>query len=68
MWHKVNSPADVPEERDVRLAVIDAGGIAHALVFPCRRVGHSWIDVKLHRPVEVDPTHWQDWHEDDHRK
>jgi hypothetical protein len=65
MWCKLNSPADVPEGREVRLAVIDAGGTAHALVFPCRRVGHSWIDAKFNRRVEVEPTHWEDRGEDE---
>jgi hypothetical protein len=63
MWHLINSIADIPDDRDVRLAVIDASGKVHALVFPCRRVGHSWVDTKLQRPVEVDPTHWQQWTE-----
>jgi hypothetical protein len=63
MWHLVNSIGDVPDDRDVRLAVIDASGKEHALVFPCRRVGNSWIDTKLQRPVEVRPTHWREWTE-----
>jgi hypothetical protein len=67
MWHEVNTPDDVPNNRDVRLAVIDAKGMVHALVFPCRRVGNSWIDAKLRRPVEVYPTHWQDWAQDKSR-
>jgi len=61
MWHAVNTPSDVPVDRDVRLAVIDAKGTVHALVFPCRRADHSWIDAKSRRPVEVYPTHWQEW-------
>jgi hypothetical protein len=61
MWHQVTSPNDVPNDRDVRLAVIDARGKVHTLVFPCRRVGDSWIDTKLQRKVEVHPTHWQVW-------
>ena len=61
MWHEVNTPDDVPNNRDVRLAVIDGKGTVHALVFPCRRVGNSWVDAKLKRQVEVYPTHWQEW-------
>ena len=57
MWHEVNSLEDVPNNQDVRLAVIDAKGTVHALVFPCRRDGKGWIDSKLSRPVEV----WQEW-------
>jgi hypothetical protein len=64
MWHQVNAPEDMPADCDVRLAVIDVRGTVHALVFPCRRDGKSWIDAKLGRPVEVYPTHWQEWAED----
>jgi hypothetical protein len=61
MWHYVKSAADVPTDRDVRLAVIDAKGSVHALVFPCHRIGDSWVDANSHRSVEVYPTHWQEW-------
>jgi hypothetical protein len=60
MWYFVRSPSDIPADRDVRLAVIEAG-VVHALVFPCRLAGNSWIDARTGRPVEVYPTHWQDW-------
>jgi hypothetical protein len=61
MWNYVNSAAEVPTDRDLRLAVIDANGTVHALVFPCRRVEDSWVDARLGRTVEVYPTHWQEW-------
>jgi hypothetical protein len=61
MWNQINSPYDVPADRDVRLAVINGGGTVHSLVFPCRRVGNSWVDAKSRRSVEVYPTHWQEW-------
>jgi hypothetical protein len=61
MWHRVRSSSDVPQDIDLRLAVIDGSGTVHALVFPCRRVGDSWVDTKLQRPVEVYPTHWEEW-------
>jgi hypothetical protein len=61
VWYQDNSLADVSTDRDVRLAVIDANGTAHALVFPCRRIGNSWVDAKSRRSVEVYPTHWQEW-------
>jgi len=64
MWNQVNSPFDVPEDRDVRLAVIDDKGAVHFLVFPCHRVGNAWIDSKLRRSVDIFPTHWQEWTED----
>ena len=68
MWHNVSAPEDVPSDRDVRLAVIDSNGTVHRLVFPCRRVGNSWIDAKFGRRVELDPTHWQEWTEDESHK
>jgi hypothetical protein len=53
MWHEVIAPEDIPADRDVRLAVIDARGTVHALVFPCRRDGTGWIDTKLRRSVNA---------------
>ena len=64
MWHRVNSLTDVPNDRDLRLAVIDGTGVVHALVFPCRRAGNSWVDANLRRPIDVYPTHWQEWAEE----
>jgi hypothetical protein len=51
---------DVPSDRDVLLAVLE-GKEAHALAFPCRRSGLAWIDAKSRRPIEVSPTHWDEW-------
>lgn len=50
-----------PYDRDLELAVIDYDGV-HALVFPCRRVLHGWINADTRTSVEVRPTHWRDWH------
>jgi hypothetical protein len=52
---------DVPGDVEVRLAVIEANGTVHALVFPCRRNGDLWADAKSGRSVVVHPTHWQPW-------
>ena len=60
MWHLVGSIEDVPADRDLRLAVME-GGAMHELAFPCRRRGESWVDAKTQRPVDVRPTHWQEW-------
>ena len=65
MWTRINSPDNVPADRDVQLAVIDNEGTVHALVFPCRRVGNSWLNAKS-RQVEVYPTHWQEWAAGEH--
>jgi hypothetical protein len=45
--------------RDLQLAVIDASGM-HALVFPCRRVLHGWVNAE-NVSVFVRPTHWREW-------
>jgi hypothetical protein len=63
MWHQITKPSEVPSDREVRLAVINADGAVHALVFPCRRSASGWIDSRSGRLVEVFPTHWQDWSE-----
>ena len=60
MWKPVQSLKEIPQDRDLRLAVKDGEGI-HPLVFPCRLRGQIWVDAKSGRQVEVFPTHWQDW-------
>ncbi len=61
MWHFINDLSEVPVDRDLRLAVIDASGEVHALAFPCRRVDSGWRDARSGREVDVFPTHWQEW-------
>lgn len=61
MWIPIVHSAFVPDDRDIRLAVIDAVGHVHELVFPCRRSGIKWMDAKTGRQLEVWPTHWQNW-------
>jgi hypothetical protein len=61
MWHVITKLSDLPTDRDLRLAVIDAQGRVHALVFPCRKANGGWIHANTGRIVEVVPTHWQDW-------
>jgi hypothetical protein len=53
--------ATAPFDRDLRLAVIDQQGIAHALVFPCRRVLGGWLKAETKARIDLDPTHWQEW-------
>ena len=60
MWYPIDPASDVPTDRDLRLAVVDKGEV-HALIFPCRRSGQSWVDANTKRRVEVYPTHWQEW-------
>jgi hypothetical protein len=59
-WKFIRFSSDVPSGCDVHLAVIEAKEV-HALAFPCRRVGNSWVNALTGRPLEVYPTHWKDW-------
>jgi len=52
--------ATAPFDRDLELAVLTYDG-PHALVFPCRRVLHGWINAETKKQVEVRPTHWREW-------
>jgi hypothetical protein len=61
MWKFIASISHVPTDRDLHLAVLNGDQELHALVFPCRRQGNLWIDATTRRPVEVHPTHWQEW-------
>jgi hypothetical protein len=49
-----------PFDRDLELAVFDAGG--HNMIeFPCRRVLRGWIKVGTNEPLNIRPTHWREW-------
>ena len=61
MWNAIDYTLDVPANRNLRLAAIDDEGNVIALVFPCRRIGKGWVCAATGRPVEMRPTHWQDW-------
>ena len=61
--HAITLPDQGPFDRDLQLAVIDAAGKVHTLVFPCRRVDGRWLDVRTERTIEIYPTHWQEWSE-----
>jgi len=58
MWQNVSS---APFDRDLELAVIDDGGVVHALVFPCRRILNGWMKVQTKERLDVRPTHWREW-------
>jgi hypothetical protein len=44
--------ASAPFECDLELAVIDRDG-PHGLVFPCRRILGSWMNVETQQRIEV---------------
>ena len=50
-----------PFDRDLEVAVIEADGDIHAVVFACRRTLRGWIKSETSRPVELHPTHWRNW-------
>lgn len=52
--------ASAPFDRDLEVAVRDVEQM-HALVFPCRRVLHGWINARTAAPVYIHPTHWREW-------
>lgn len=59
--HRVWQPiATAPYDRDLELAVIDDEG-SHALVFPCRRILHGWINTQTQQQITIRPTHWRPW-------
>jgi hypothetical protein len=51
-----------PSDADLEVCVLDKDGF-HALVFPVRKSGTSWIDTKTKKPVDIVPTHWRKWGE-----
>lgn len=62
-WQPV---ATAPFDRDLELAVIEAS-IVYALVFPCRRARPGWVKSKTGASVDVHPTHWRAWIEQESR-
>ncbi|MDG4897470.1 hypothetical protein P9272_28375 [Mesorhizobium sp. WSM4976] len=63
MWNTVlNAPFLCPLE----LAVIDDEG-EHPLVFPCRRTVEGWENAITGVAVDVHPTHWRFWRQENVR-
>jgi hypothetical protein len=57
MWRSISS---APFDRKLELAVIDKDG-THPLVFPCLRVVGGWIDARTEERIDIHPTHWREW-------
>jgi hypothetical protein len=53
--------ATAPFNRDLELAVLDTHGSPHAIVFPCRKALHGWVEAGTAVPVIVRPTHRRKW-------
>jgi hypothetical protein len=56
-WRAIST---APFDRELTLAVLDYDGV-HALVFPCRRVLDGWVKPDTRERVDVYPTHWREW-------
>lgn len=56
-WQPIDK---APFDRDLEVGVI-AAGKAHALVFPCRRVGAGWSNALTNEVIALRPTHWRYW-------
>ena len=56
--------ATAPLNAELELSIYDKGEY-HTLIFPCRRDGKGWRDVRVNRPLELQPTHWRLW---DHKR
>jgi hypothetical protein len=57
-WHPI---ATAPYDCDLELAVVE-GNDAHALVFRCRRARSGWVNATTGQRLNIDPTHWRQWH------
>ncbi|MBN9550724.1 MAG: hypothetical protein J0H31_18105 [Alphaproteobacteria bacterium] len=63
MWNPI---ASAPTGRNLELAVIDNDGV-HALVFPCEKVSVGWKNVATGARVDIRPTHWRAWKNEEYR-
>jgi hypothetical protein len=61
VWQPISN---APFDRDLELAVLDRDG-PHALVFACRRILSGWVNAETKQRIDVRPTHWRDWGEND---
>ena len=52
--------APAPVNADLELSIYDQGEY-HAVVFPCRRDGSSWRDVRRQRLLRAVKRHEDDW-------
>jgi hypothetical protein len=51
-----------PPDSDLAVCVIDEQGV-HALLFPCRRNESDWADASTRKRIDIAPTHWRIWTE-----
>lgn len=58
-WQPIST---APFGRDLELSVISYNG-THTLVFPCRRILGGWLKAETKGRIDVQPTHWREWRE-----
>ena len=51
-----------PLDIDLEVCVMD-NGAAHALIFPVRRNKTDWVDAKTKKRIDIMPTHWRMWND-----
>ena len=49
-----------PSDNDLEVCVMD-GSDSHALVFPVRKKGNTWVDASTKNLIDIAPTHWRKW-------
>jgi hypothetical protein len=49
-----------PIDADLEVSVMDNLGV-HALIFPVRKSGNSWVDASTKTTIDIQPTHWKKW-------
>jgi len=59
-WQLIST---APYDKDLELAVVENAHI-HALVFRCRRSAAGWINAATGRRIDVHPTHWREWRDE----
>jgi hypothetical protein len=58
--------ATAPPNIELELCTYDSEEY-HALVYPCRRNGVGWSDVRTNKMVPIRPTHWRPWEREQRR-
>ena len=59
-------PYSMPHSFAAWMAVLDEDGV-HALVFPCKRAVDGWKHAITGHFVDVEPTHWRYWGDEERK-
>ena len=58
LWQSIET---APPDRDIELAVIEAGE-THKLAGFARRTAAGWNNTATGKIIDIRPTHWRNWH------